>query len=156
MISRRTWLIGSLVAGISLVTASTWVLAQAEFEHLDRWEIRHVIRHVEEANDQLQDRIDDWARPHPEWRGDRIRDMQERSDAFDDALDDLKQHVRHGGENPWENRDDARRVVDAARELGRAIHHAEFLPGEVRDNWDSVRDGVNDLAERFHLDHLEG
>src|SRR5277367_3172839 len=107
MISGRTWLIGSLVAGISVLAASTWVLAQEELQHLDRWEIRHVIRHVEEQNDQLQDRIYDWSAPHPEWRGDRLRDILQASDAFDDALDTLKQHVRHG-ENPWENRDDAR------------------------------------------------
>src|ERR1700683_1926753 len=118
MTSVRASVVGSLVAGIALVLAGSWLFAQDEFQHLDRWEIRHVIRHVEEQNDELQDRIDDWARPHPEWRGDRIRDIQERSVAFDDALDSLKQRVRHGGENPWEARDEASRVVDAARELG--------------------------------------
>src|SRR5271169_5416459 len=140
---------GSLLTIASLLAWSSSAMA----EHLDRHETRRILRRLEERSDESQDRMDDWV---DERHDERFRlydfDVRAHVDAFQYALDDLKDQLRDR-EDPWEVRDQARTLIDRAGELNRSLLHSDFY-SEVRHEWEAVRVHVNTLARHYQLPEL--
>jgi len=145
MVHTRNFL-ACVIAGAVLTAFSSTAHAQ---RHMDKWATLHIIRQVEEQNDALQDRIDDWAAGHQEEMRHSHADLFRSIDQFTDDLDDLKAQVRQHDE-PWDTRDKVQSVVQDATEMGHAIQHSDFPP-EVRQQWRQVRNGVDQLAQQYHL-----
>ena len=95
-------------------------------DHLDRFETKRLVRHIEERTDELQDRIDDWVVDRRDERIHRTEELYRRMNRFAAAVDDLKGQLRDRDE-PWDLREQAHNVLDRAVELGTVIE-ARRLP----------------------------
>jgi predicted RNA-binding protein with EMAP domain len=137
-----------LAAIVSLFTSSP-----AMADHLDRWETRQLVRHLEEHNDALQDHIYSWVSERRDERERRASDMLHASDHFDQTLAQFKVDL-YSHDEPWDLRDNAQGVIDAARDVGRAVDRDEWHD-EFRHEWEGVRDLANDLAHHYHLHTIE-
>ena len=123
-------------------------------DHIDRWEIRQTVRHLEERNDALQDRLYDWISQRRDEREHRAGDMLRAADSFDQNIAHFKLDLYHH-DDPWDVRDNAQSVIDSAAELGRTIEHDDEWHGELRHEWEDVRDTANELAREYHLRELD-
>ena len=143
--------IGYLIATIAIAALSSQsaLADRHEHFHMDKWQTLRAIRHVEEANDQMEDAIDDWAGP----RGDQVRhqqaDLFQHLDQFGDDLSALKTEVKQQ-DDPWQTRDHVQSLMDEAQRLGHFIVRSE-LPRPVKAQWHNVRDGMDALAQQYHL-----
>jgi hypothetical protein len=114
-------------------------------DHLDRVETRKVVRQLEERSDALQDQIESWINDRRGEREHRGAPILEAADHLDQAIAQFKLDL-HGHDEPWDVRDSAQKVIDAAGELGRTVEH-----GELRSEWEPMRDAANALARHYHL-----
>jgi hypothetical protein len=149
MFMNRAIVMGLLAAGTILSTA-----AVAPAEHLERRETRRIIRGVEEASMTLFDRIDDWTEQRWDERYHQLDELDGRINDFQTAVNSFTSQLRTH-EEPWDVRDGAKAIVDASTELGRSINHADYLPRELRRDWEGLRDRVDELANHFHLPPVE-
>lgn len=149
----RTHTFFGIISAIGLIVAFSPALASAE--HLDRVEVRRNVRHLSQRTDDLQDRVEGWIEEHGhhEERMHQAIDLNHQIDDFETNLLTLRLAVIQHDE-PWDARDQAKAMIDSARELHRAIEHASYLPGDVTADWHEMHDIVNTIAEEYHLDPL--
>jgi len=150
MLQIRSFMTFAAFAAILSLFVSTAAMA----DHMDRWEIRQTVRHLEERNDALQDHIYDWISQRRDEREHRAGDMLRAADHFDQNLAQFKLDLYHH-DDPWDLRDEAQNVVDNAADLGRVIEHDDEWHGELHQMWDDVRDSANELARHYHLREIE-
>ena len=138
---------GRIFAGSSFVAAMVVLFTSnvAFADHLDRVETRRVIRHMEERSDALQDQIESWVNDRRAEREHRGAPILDAADHLDQAIAQFKLEL-HNHDEPWDVRDKAQKVIDAAGDLGRTIEH-----GELRSEWEPMRDAANALARHYHL-----
>jgi len=129
--------------------SSTSVFAQ----HLDRHETRRIVRRLEERSDVMQDRIDDWIDQRRDERRRMAEDLNRHLDHFESAVINLRSAVLSHDE-PWDVRDEARAVLDAAVELHHALDRADYLPREIWRDWDGLRIQANLLARLWRLEPI--
>jgi hypothetical protein len=122
-------------------------------DHLDRWETRRIVRHLEEKNDVLQDRIADWVAERRDEREHQAEQLLRDAEHFDQNLAQFKIDLYHH-EEPWELRDNARNIIDVAADFGHSVERGDWH-GEMRHEWEDMRDSVNELARQYHLPELE-
>jgi hypothetical protein len=154
---RKYSILAALAAILSLIASTPSVRADRDYRddhvHLDYWETRQVVRHLEEHNDTLQDRIYDWLSQRRDEREHRADDLLRALDHFDQNLAQFKLDLYHH-QDPWDLRDNAQNIVDTARDLGHAIERNEWHD-EFHHEWEQTRDDANDLARRFHLHEID-
>jgi hypothetical protein len=139
--------IGFVVAtAIVMAFSSSMALA----DHLDKHETGRIIRQVAERSDALQDRIESWVSDHH--NNHHADELIRRADALTDAVTEFRSQLRTHDE-PWDLRDQARDIVNAATELGKVIEHGEYHD-DLRHEWDATHDAVDALAQHFHIDKV--
>jgi hypothetical protein len=114
-------------------------------DHLDRVETRRVVRQMEERSDALQDQIESWVNDRRAEREHRGAPILDAADHLDQAIAQFKLDL-HSHDEPWDVRDSAQKVIDAAAELGRTVEH-----GELRSEWEPMRDAANAMARHYRL-----
>jgi hypothetical protein len=144
MASNRVTAGCSTVAAMIVLFSSATVFA----DHLDRVETRRLVRQMEERSDALQDQIENWVNDRRAERERRGAPILDAADHLDQALAQFKMDL-HGHDEPWDVRENAKKVIDAAAELGHTIEH-----GELRPEWEPMRDAANALARQYHLPEL--
>jgi hypothetical protein len=137
-----------IIAMLLLLGISTPAFA----DHLDGRETRQMVRHLEEKNDVLQDRIADWVSQGRDERERRAEQLLHDAEHFDQNLAQFKIDLYHH-EEPWELRDNARNIIDVASDFGHSIERGDWH-GEMSREWESMRDSVNELARQFHLPEI--
>ena len=138
----------ALIASMALLAATVPAFA----DHLDRWETRRIVRHLEEKNDLLQDHLADWVAERRDAREHVAEEMIRNAEHFDQNLAQFKIDLYHH-EEPWELRDNARNIIDTAADFGHSIERGEWH-GELRQQWEDMRDSVNELARQYHLPEI--
>ncbi|HEX4124888.1 MAG TPA: hypothetical protein VHY37_09210 [Tepidisphaeraceae bacterium] len=143
-----------LLSAIGLIVVFSPALASAQ--HLDRVETRRNIRYLCQRTDDFQDRLEGWIEEHGhrEERMHQAIELNHQLDAFETSLLTLRLAlIQH--DEPWDARDQAKAMIDSARELHRAIEHAAYLPPEVTADWKQMHDLINTVATQFHLQPLQ-
>jgi hemerythrin-like domain-containing protein len=146
----RGFCAAAVAAALVVMVCSSSVFA----DHLDRHVTRRLVRHLEERSDVLQDRVDDWIDARLDERTRMAEDLNHHLDHFENTLITLRSSVLSHDE-PWDVRDDARAVRDAAAELHHALDRAVYLPHDVWRDWEALRVQVNELARLWHLDPVD-
>jgi hypothetical protein len=142
---------GTIIALVAAFLPLTVWSAPPDREHLDRPEMRRIVRKIEEKTDELQDHVDEWIGARPE-RARQVNEFNQVTERFETDLSNFKiQLINH--DEPWDLRDQAERMIGSAQEVGRVISHGQFSP-EMRRSWDDMRDQVNELARRYHLPEI--
>jgi len=148
--SRVAPLVAALVA---LSAVATFADHDHDREHLDRHETRRLVRRLDEQSNVLQDRIDDWIDERGKERTHLAEELNHRLDHFENAVIALRSGVL-SHDDPWDIRDNAKAVIDAAIDLHAGLEHADYLPRESWREWDGLRGHVNDLARLYHLEPI--
>jgi hypothetical protein len=148
MLHVRTLTVYAVVGSMMMLFSTVPALA----DHLDRLETRSIVRHLEEKNDVLQDRIADWVAQRPDEREHRAEAMLRNAEHFDQNLAQFKIDLYHH-EEPWDLRDNARNIIDTAADFGHSIEQGEWHD-QIRHEWEDMRDSANELARQFHLPEI--
>jgi hypothetical protein len=153
MVASRTIFGGLVAACAALFLCAPSAMA----EHLDRHETRRLVRRIEERCDVFQDKLDDWVAERQDERFHLTSELYHHIDEFQNSVDDYKVELRDQ-DDPWSVRDQAHVVVDKARELGRIVMHGEIhdaLPGEIRREWQGLRQEVDHFAHEYRMPPVE-
>ena len=145
MSSTRNLAVGSFAAVVVILFSSTAAFA----DHLDRVETKRIVRQLEERSDAVQDRIDSWISLRREEREHRAEGLVSSAENFDQMVAQFKLDL-YKHDEPWDLRDNAQKIIDAATEFGRTVEHSE-LHDDLRGEWEQMRESANALARHYHL-----
>ncbi len=120
--------------------------------HLDKQETRRILRHIEERNDELEDRVDTWMVERRAERDPRVEELERATDHLEDELTAFKDGLRSHDE-PWDLRNEAQELLNASADVGRAVEHGEFHR-DLAEEWEQIRERSNELARHYQLPEI--